>query len=99
MKKFVDEARLDKLTKLARIEIKPEEVQKYLDMINNDLELLEALDNIDTEGIEPLTNPYDMELREYSDILSDGNKVDELMNCAPDKLYNYFVVPKVVENK
>ena len=97
MKKFVDENRLKKLCKLAKIEIKSDEVENYLNIINSDLEKLEALDNINTDGLEELTNPYDMELRQYPDVVSDGDRVDELMKCAPKELYNYFVVPKVME--
>ena len=97
MKKFVDEERLKKLCKLARIYIKPEDTEKFLNMINSDLELLEALDKINTDGLKELTNPYDTELRTYDDIVSDGNVVDELMKASPKELYNYFVVPKVVK--
>lgn len=98
MKKFVDNNRLNKLCKLAKISMQSEEdAEKFLNLINNDLELLEALDEIDTNGLNELTNPYDMELRTYDDIVNDGNVVDELMECAPNELYNYFVVPKVVK--
>ena len=93
----IDEKRLQKLCKLARIEISPEEVEKYLKMLDDDLEKLEALDEIDTNNIQPLTNPYDMVLRQYPDVVSDGNKVEELMKCAPKELYNYFVVPKIMD--
>ncbi len=97
MKKFVDSEKLNKLCKLARIYIKPEDTNKFLDLINGDLELLEALDKIDTSNLKELVNPYDIELKTYEDIVSDGNVVDELMKCAPKELYNYFVVPKVVK--
>lgn len=97
MKKFVDSEKLSKLCKLARIYIKPEDTNKFLDLINGDLELLEALDKIDTGNLKELVNPYDIELKTYEDIVSDGNVVDELMKCAPKELYNYFVVPKVVK--
>ena len=99
MKKFIDENRLKKLCKLARIEIKPEEVEKYLNILNNDLEKLNALDDVDTDNLEPSVNPYDMTLRQYPDVISDGNKVEELMKCAPKELYNYFVVPKVMDKQ
>ena len=58
---------------------------------------MEALDKIDTSNLKELVNPYDIELKTYEDIVSDGNVVDELMKCAPKELYNYFVVPKVVK--
>lgn len=97
MTQFIDEIKLKKLSKLARIEIKTEEVEKYLTLLNNDLDKLEALDLINTDGLLKLINPSDIALRQYKDVVSDGNKVEELMKCAPKELYNYFVVPKVVE--
>ena len=54
MKKFVDSEKLNKLCKLARIYIKPEDTNKFLDLINGDLELLEALDKIDTSNLKEL---------------------------------------------
>lgn len=97
MTKYVDENKLKKLCKIARIEIKTDEIQKYLDLINNSLKGIESLNDINTEGLDPIVNPYDMALRVYSDIVNDGEKVDELMKCAPKELYNYFVVPKVID--
>lgn len=93
----IDKTRLNKLCKLAKLEINESEVEKYLQLLNNDLETLEVLDTINVDDLEELTNPYDMELQQYPDIISDGNKTDELMKCAPKELYNYFVVPKVMD--
>ncbi len=31
------------------------------------------------------------------DIVSDGDKQEELMKVAPKSMYNYYIVPKVVE--
>lgn len=97
MKKFVNSEKLNKLCKLAKFYIDPKNTDKFLDLINSDLELLDALDEIDTNGLTELVNPYDIELETYEDVVSDGNVVDELMKCAPKELYNYFVVPKVVK--
>ncbi|MDD2840254.1 MAG: Asp-tRNA(Asn)/Glu-tRNA(Gln) amidotransferase subunit GatC [Rickettsiales bacterium] len=99
MKKFVDETKLKKLCKLAMLDVKKEEVERYLDLMNSSLETLEALDDINVDGLKELTNPYDMALIEYPDVVSDGDKVDQLMKCAPTSLYNYFVTPKVMEKK
>ncbi|MDR3290267.1 MAG: Asp-tRNA(Asn)/Glu-tRNA(Gln) amidotransferase subunit GatC [Rickettsiales bacterium] len=97
MKKFVDEEKLLKLCKITKLEIAENEIDKYLDMINSNLETLDKLDNVDTSGLEPLINPYQMILQEYPDVVSDGNKVNEVMSTAPKSLYNYFIVPKVIE--
>jgi aspartyl-tRNA(Asn)/glutamyl-tRNA(Gln) amidotransferase subunit C len=97
MKQFVDKTILKRLCNITKLEIKDEEVATYLNLINKNLEVLEKIDAVNTDGLEPLNNPYKIALRKYSDKLSDGDKVEEIMNVAPKQLYNYFVVPKVLD--
>ena len=66
--------------------------------MNNDISTVKTIYDIDTENLEPLTNPYDMILETHEDIVTDGNKVKILMDCTPDSMYNYFIVPKVLDN-
>ena len=94
----MDEKKLEKLAKLARIEIKDKDKSKLLELLNNDISTVKTIYNIDTENLEPLTNPYDMILETHEDIVTDGNKVKILMDCTPDSMYNYFIVPKVLDN-
>lgn len=94
----MDEKKLAKLAKLARIEIKDKDKSKLLELLNNDISTVKTIYDIDTENLEPLTNPYDMILETHEDIVTDGNKVKILMDCTPDGMYNYFIVPKVLDN-
>lgn len=94
----MDEKKLAKLAKLARIEVKEEDKNRLLELLNNDISTVKIIYNIDTDGLEPLTNPYDMTLKTHKDTVEDGNKGDILMNCAPESMYNYFIVPKVLDN-
>ncbi len=94
----MDEKKLEKLAKLARIEIKDKDKSKLLELLNNDISTVKTIYDIDTENLEPLTNPYDMILEAHEDIVTDGNKVKILMDCTPDSMYNYFIVPKVLDN-
>lgn len=94
----MDEKKLEKLAKLARIEIKDKDKLKLLELLNNDISTVKTIYDIDTENLEPLTNPYDMILETHEDIVTDGNKVKILMDCTPDSMYNYFIVPKVLDN-
>jgi aspartyl-tRNA(Asn)/glutamyl-tRNA(Gln) amidotransferase subunit C len=98
-KNHIDRDILQRLCKLTKLEIQEEDVDGLLTLMNQNLETLVALDSIDTEGLEPLTNPHQMNLRLYPDEINDGNRTEELMKVAPKQLYNYFVVPKVIENK
>lgn len=94
----MDEKKLEKLAKLARIEIKDKDKSKLLELLNNDISTVKTIYDIDTENLEPLTNPYDMILEAHEDIVTDGNKVKILMDCTSDSMYNYFIVPKVLDN-
>ena len=94
----MDEKKLEKLAKLARIEIKEEDKARLLGLLNDDINTVKAIYDIDTEGLEPLVNPYDMVLETHEDVVTDGNKGDTIMSCTPESMYNYFIVPKVLDN-
>ena len=94
----MDEKQLEKLAKLARIEVKKEDESRLLELLNSDINSVKAVYDIDIDGLEPLTNPYDMVLETHEDIVTDGNKADIIMSCAPESMYNYFIVPKVLDN-
>jgi len=96
---MITETQLKKLAKTTRLEIKEEETQIYLDLMNKDLKDIAEVLTVNTEGYDNLINPYDMELRQYPDEVSDGDKVKELMKNAPQSLYNYYVVPKIIEKE
>lgn len=95
---MITDEKLNKLAKLARIEIKDNEREKIKSLLDLDIESVKDISSIDTDDLEALTNPYDMVLNNIQeDVVSDGDKQEEIINCAPQSMYNYFTVPKVVE--
>lgn len=94
----MDEKKLEKLAKLARIEVKEEDKARLIELLNDDINTVKAVYDINTDGLEPLTNPYDMILETHEDFVTDGDKSDIIMTCAPESMYNYFIVPKVLDN-
>ena len=62
MTSFVDKKRLEEISKLAMLEIKENEIEKYLNLMNQSIETLEALDKINVDNEKELVNPYDMAL-------------------------------------
>ena len=87
--------KLQKLAKLSRIEIS--DTDKMLTLLDQDIDGVKSIYDINTDGLKPLNNPYEIELELHDDIINDGDKQEELMKCAPNSMYNYYVVPKVVE--
>jgi aspartyl-tRNA(Asn)/glutamyl-tRNA(Gln) amidotransferase subunit C len=96
---MVTKEELKKLAKTARLDIKEEECELYLNLMNKDLKDVAEVLKVNTNDYENLINPYDMELRQYPDEVSEGNQVAELMKNAPQSLYNYYVVPKIIDKE
>ena len=94
-----DKEILKKLSKATRIEVKEEEIEDYLYLLNRDVKGVENILEVNTDNVKTLTNPYDMILKLYPDIVSDGNKVDELMGVAPASADDFYLVPKILDKQ
>ena len=60
-------------------------------------QFIEALNELDTEKVEPLTSVADTKLRLREDKFEANNIRDKILKNSPDENKDYFVVPKVVE--
>lgn len=93
----ITEEKINQLAHLARLEFTTSEKESIKKDLESTLDLCEKLNEIDTEGVEPLiymTNTTN-ELREDK-IIETINKEQALSN-APKKDSDYFRVPKVIE--
>ncbi len=89
-----------KIAKLARIMMNETEVEKYRNEINKILAWIEQLQEINTDGIEPMTTAEDVPLPMREDrvgIMNDQSSQQAVLKNAPNAKYNYFAVSKVVE--
>ena len=58
---------------------------------------IEQLNEVDVEGVEPMTSVVEAKLPMREDVVSDGNKQDQVLANAPKSDEGFFVVPKSVE--
>lgn len=93
----VDAATVKRIGRLARIRIEEGEVEKYQGELNAILGFVAQLDEVDVEGIEPMTSVTPMQLRRREDVVSDGGYPEQIVKNAPLTEDNFFMVPKVVE--
>jgi aspartyl-tRNA(Asn)/glutamyl-tRNA(Gln) amidotransferase subunit C len=93
----VDAATVKRIGRLARIRIEESEVAKYQDELNAILGFVEQLDEVNVEGVEPMTSVTPMKLRRREDRVTDGGYPDKIVANAPLTEDNFFMVPKVVE--
>ncbi|MEE9314085.1 MAG: Asp-tRNA(Asn)/Glu-tRNA(Gln) amidotransferase subunit GatC [Rhizobiaceae bacterium] len=93
----VDTATVKRVAKLSRIAITDERAESMQGELNTILGFIEQLNEVDVEGVEPMTSVVDMDMRKRADGVTDGNKADDITANAPVTEDNFFMVPKVVE--
>ena len=93
----VDLATVKRVAHLARIAVSEEEAQRMMGELNGILGFVEQLGEVDVSGVEPMTSVMPMAMKERDDVVTDGNKADDVMANAPETDRNFFLVPKVVE--
>ncbi len=88
---------IDKLSKLARLEIKPEEKDRLLNDMQQMIGFIEKLQELDTTGIEPLVHLTEEinQLRE-DEVKGSVSRAEALQNAAL-KNDTFFMVPKVIK--
>ena len=93
----VDDATVRRIARLARIRVADAEVQGLKGELNGILTWVEQLNAVDVTGVEPMTRVVEMQLKQRSDVVTDGDIAADVVRNAPVSDDNFFVVPKVVE--
>ncbi len=93
----VNHALIDKLSLLARLDIKPAEKEKLRADLQQMIGFIEKLQELDTTGIEPL-----MHLTEEMNVLREDEvkgsvTIKEALQNAQLKKDRFFMVPKVIK--
>ena len=86
-----------KIAKLTRLKIKDSEIAEFSNQLSSILDWVEQLNEVNTNNIEPLSNVSMTELPLREDKENNEDKSNDILSNAPEKLENYFVVPKVVD--
>ena len=85
------------IAKLARIAMSDEELARLVPELNNILGWVEQLEEVNTDGVEPLTAVVPNQLRLREDKVTDGDCRDDVLANAPVAEHGFFTVPKVIE--
>jgi aspartyl-tRNA(Asn)/glutamyl-tRNA(Gln) amidotransferase subunit C len=93
----LDEATVARIAQLARIAVPKEELAPLATELSHILKWIEQLNEVDTEGVPPMTSVVAMRLAWREDRVSDGGRPEDILANAPERQDGYFVVPKVVE--
>ncbi|HBE92120.1 MAG TPA: Asp-tRNA(Asn)/Glu-tRNA(Gln) amidotransferase GatCAB subunit C [Gammaproteobacteria bacterium] len=88
---------VEKIAHLARIEIQPEQVEEYASNLSEILDLVEQMNEIDTNRIETMAHPQDTALRLRDDRVTEQDMRSRFLALSPASETGLFLVPKVIE--
>ncbi len=84
------------IAELARLRFTPEEQEKMTREMNMILHYVEKLNQVDTEGVEPLSGIHDLSNVLREDVERPSLSNAEALKNAPDRQDRFFKVPKVI---
>ncbi len=93
----IDVATVRKVARLARIHEPEERLEALAQELNGIIAWIEQLNEVDTDGVEPMTSVVHVPAPMRDDVVTDGGYVEKVLANAPKRSGNFFVVPKVVE--
>ena len=101
----LDKETVRKIAFLARIRVPEDALEGLAHELNHIIGWVEQLNEVKTDGVEPMTSVAEMTMIQREDVVSDGGMAAAVLKNAPDPIMapdaesggGYFAVPKVVE--
>jgi len=92
----VDEKTLEKAELLSKLKIAPDERERTMGEMETLLAYMERLNEVDTEGVLPLSHGESGESSLREDVVTNPDGSAEALMNAPEQKNGQFVVPKTV---
>ena len=93
----IDKDIVTQVSNLARIKINNDQLSTISNELESVIEWIDTLNEVNTDGVEPIANVSGQKLPLREDKVTDGGYSEKILNNAPEKESGFFVVPKVVE--
>jgi aspartyl-tRNA(Asn)/glutamyl-tRNA(Gln) amidotransferase subunit C len=93
----VDTELVKDIAALAQLQIQDANLATTISSLTDVLSLVEEMQEVDTDSIEPMSNPLDATQRLRADEVTEGNQRDKFQMAAPSVERGFFLVPRVVE--
>ena len=93
---MISEDEVARVAHLARLSLTPEETRSLATQLSSVLKNFDQVSKVNTEGVEPLVTPTDIEQFWRQDQMERWESVQAAMQNAPEVVGNLFKVPPVV---
>ena len=88
---------IERIAHLARIRVTPADVLDVQAKLDGIFKLIDEMQAVNTQGIEPMSHGLDMVLRLRDDAVIEIDQREKYQKNAPQAAEGYFLVPKVIE--
>ena len=93
----LSEHEIQRVADLSKIELSPEELFLFQTQLNVIADFGKKLEEVNVEGVSPLVSVLSPNSFVRPDVVADGNYVKQVLLNAPEKVGDFFTVPKVFE--
>ena len=93
----VTEEVVKNIAELVQLKVDDAEIQQLTEGMQNILALADQMQAIDTEGVEPVSNPLDASQKLRPDAITEKNQRELFQSLAPVSESGLYLVPRVVE--
>jgi aspartyl-tRNA(Asn)/glutamyl-tRNA(Gln) amidotransferase subunit C len=86
-----------RIAHLARIEVSEEQARATLAQLNDIFAMIEKMQRVNTDGVEPMAHPLGGSQRLREDVVTETDARTANLKNAPEQVDGLFLVPKVIE--
>ena len=97
MANIIDDKTIEYVGILAKLELSEEEKQEAKKDMGRMLDYIDKLNELDTDGVEPMSHVFPVNNVFREDIVTNGDDREGILKNAPERKEGAFVVPKTVE--
>ncbi|HEX5844101.1 MAG TPA: Asp-tRNA(Asn)/Glu-tRNA(Gln) amidotransferase subunit GatC [Pseudomonas sp.] len=93
----LERSEVEKIAHLARLGLNEADIPSTTETLNNILGLIDQMQAVNTDGIEPLAHPLEATQRLRADLVTERNQREAYQAIAPAVENGLYLVPKVIE--
>ena len=86
-----------RIAQLARIKVADDDCSAVQEKLNGIISLIEKMQAVDTNGIEPMAHALDLAQRLRPDLVTEIDQREKFQRIAPENAAGLYLVPRVIE--
>ena len=88
---------VEKIARLSRLYLDDGEKAQTLQELNDIFAMVEKMQSVNTDGIEPMAHPHEAALRLREDKITETDRAAKYQSVAPEVRNRLYIVPQVIE--